>query len=246
MSPSNILIEDEIKKWRTPEELAHWVDEKISLFETTKETKKYYRKGSRLTKKFREEIVPFRFFINNLYPGRTDIKCIPNLGNENYDAIIQNYSVRPTSELKVEFTYAIDGYDLSLRLEVLHENGIVSLTDQINKDTGTKNKGRKIEFKSEADKDSEEVLFDLIKKRAEEKCHGIYGNNHILVIIFSDNFLLFSDDKDPNALSRPGEFLNKEIATLPLDFQRVYVSEFSGRVLLPIGLLFPIFGHQDT
>jgi hypothetical protein len=240
MSPSNILIEDEIKKWRTPEELARWVDEKISLFQTTKETRKYLRKGTGFAKKFLEEIIPFRFFVNNLYPGRTDIKCLPNLGNENYDAIIHNYSVTPISELKVEFTYAIDGYDRSLRLEVLHKDGIVSLTDKINKDTGTKNKGRKIEFESGASKDSEEVLFDLIKKRAKGKCHGIYGNKHILVIIFSDDSLSFSDDKDPDALNRLREFLNKEIVTLPLDFQRVYVSEFSGRVLLPV------FGHQDS
>ncbi len=62
MSPSNILIEDEIKKWRTPEELARWVYEKISLFQTTKETRKYLRKGTGFAKKFLEEIIPFRFF----------------------------------------------------------------------------------------------------------------------------------------------------------------------------------------
>jgi hypothetical protein len=151
------------------------------------------------------------------------------LGNENYDAIIDT----PTSKLKVEFTYAINGHDQALRMEFLEREGHVSLTGRINEDTGTKNKGRKLEIPIESVKNAYVDLFELIEKTARGKANREYGSEHILVIIFQDNLQLFKNDR---YLDRLKNFLDEQIATLSLDFQRVYVVESSGRVFLPVAM----------
>ena len=79
-----------------------------------------------LTKKFYDEIYPLNLLANILYAGRSDIRCISNFGNDNFDAIIRDYSHSPPSEQKIEFTLAIDGYDDNLRMKYFIEHGHVS------------------------------------------------------------------------------------------------------------------------
>jgi hypothetical protein len=241
MNPEDILSEAEMAKERTPQELAIWVEERHSLFRTSKESRKYCREGRGLAKKFIEEVIPLSIFASRCYAGRSDIKCIPNLGNENYDAIIYDYSFTPPSELKVEITYAVDGYDQALRKEVLHRDGGVFITGEINKDTSTKHKDRKIEVVPSAIKSEGglENLLLLIKKAAEGKSNKPYGSQHILLIVFSNllSLLLKGEDTYPENSSYIESFrslLYRDIATLPLDFQRVCVFDYSSSIFLQV------------
>jgi hypothetical protein len=241
MNPEDILSEAEMAKERTPQELAIWVEERYSLFRTSKESRKYCREGRGLAKKFIEEVIPLSIFASRFYAGRSDIKSTPNLGNENYDAIIYDYSSTPPSELKVEITYAVDGYDQALKMEALHRDGAVSLTGEINNDIGTKNRDRKIEIEPSAIKSEGglENLLLLIRKAAEGKSNKPYGSQHILLIVFSNylSFLLKEEDTYPENSSYIESFkdsLYRDMVTLPLDFQIVYVFDYSSSIFLQV------------
>ena len=109
--PNSLLTAEEMIIPRTPTELNRWVEGKCRLFADRPEAKAWVLLHQGLSKKFHEEIYPLSLFVMHFYTGRSDIHCIPNLDNRDFDAIILDYSVSPPSELKVEITSAVDGYD---------------------------------------------------------------------------------------------------------------------------------------
>ncbi len=84
-----------------------------------------------------------------------------------------------------------------------------------------------------------ENLLLLIKKAAEGKSNKPYGSQHILLVVFSNylSFLLKEEDKYPENSSYIKSFKDsvyRDIVTLPLDFQIVYVFDYSSSIFLPI------------
>jgi hypothetical protein len=188
IEPCSLLTKKDMEKERTPDELSFWWEKKNREFATSKEGHHYALLKKGLAKKFNDEILPLNLLVNILYEGRSDIGCIPNLSNDNFDAIIRDYSQSPPFDLKVEFTYAVDGHDDHLRMKYHIEHGAVSLTGPCSH-TGTEKTGHKIVVKTKAvsHNDSLNKSFALIKSRAEQKCKPKkYGENYILVIIIDD------------------------------------------------------------
>lgn len=232
IDPSFILTKDDIEKERTPEKLSLWWDKKNREFDSSPESHQYALLKKGLAGKFYDEILPLNLLANILYKGRSDIGCIPNLSNDNFDAIIRDYAQSPPFDLKVEFTYAINGHDDHLRMKYLIEHGHVSLTGPCSH-TGTEKTGHMIVVKTEAvsHNDSLNKALALIKSRVEQKCKPKnYGKNYILVITIDDYLApRYNNQKDLEAIN---EFIKSDIINLPLDFGEIYILGVSGKTFL--------------
>lgn len=235
IDPSGILTREDMEKERTPEELYLWVEKKLADIFNCPEVKENSLLRRGLYKKFYEEVSPLSLFVNILYPKRSDIRCIPNLGNENYDSIIRDYFFSPPLELKVEFTQALDkksGLEEYLRMKYFLEHRHVSSLGPV---FGTK-KTDKINVIDEPVNRNDYLakIFRLIRLAAEAKSRKIYGPSHILIIIINDYLLpRFDSDRDRTALY---EFVRDNVITLNFDFSALYVMGISGKTFLPFHL----------
>jgi len=221
-----------MEKGRTPDELSFWCEKKNREFGSSKEGHHYALLKKGLAKKFYEEVFSLNLLANILYKGRTDIGCIPNLSNDNFDAIIRDYSQSLPFDLKVEFTYAVDGHDDHLRMKYLIEHGHVSLTGHLSY-SGTEKTGHSIVVENEfaSHYDSLVINYSLIKDRALQKCKPKnYGSNYVLVIIIDDYISpRFDKERDIEELK---EFTETNLVNLPLDFGELYILGLSGKTFL--------------
>jgi hypothetical protein len=222
---------------RTPEELMGWVEQKChELADPDRPIKEYALRRTGLAKTFYEEVRPLSLFVNKLYPGRSDIGCIPNLDtNDDYDAIIRDYSVSPPAERKIEFTLAIEGYTEHLRMEYLLEHGHVNLFGEVSS-VGTKKTGRKISVEEEMVRHADRVkqtcrLIEEAAKRKSAKSER-YGQTHDLVIFFDDWTWYNAEDY----ITLLEDYMKTTVFILPLRFKSVYVLGWSGRTFLSFEL----------
>lgn len=232
--PNPLLTAEELTIPRTPTELARWVEDKCRLFADYPEAKEWVLLRQGLSKKFYEEIYPLNLFVTHSYTGRSDIQCIPNLDNRDFDALILDYSTSPPSELKVEITSAVDGYDQYLRMVYFARHGHVSVWGKLSH-SGTKKSGHEIHVENEAiaHTDLLEHTFSLIQKAVEGKSMSPnkpqkYGQGHVLIVVF-DDWQLFKPEQDIAALK---DFVNKHVLTLPLNFAALYVLGLSGKTFV--------------
>lgn len=225
--PRDILKREEMEVARTPRDLCAWIDAKVSELSRTKEAKAYARSGELLPKKFMEELRPFGLFASQRF-GSESIKCIPNLGNENFDGEIQ-FSDASNPPIYVELTYAKDGYDERLRLGVLNDKGSVNALGKVTV-SGTKAaRTQRVEVENEA-VDHESTVVDglaLVKERLTGKSGKKYGPRHVLVVVV-DDYIAFRSDEDKSTLRRCAE---ATIRGLQMDFGGIYLLGSSGGYL---------------
>lgn len=237
IDPARILTKEDMEKERTPEALSLWWEEKNEEFASSEKGHHYALLKKGLAGKFIEEILPLSLLANILYSGRSDIGCTPNLSNDNFDAIIRDYSQSPPYELKIEFTSAIDGYDDHLRMKYFIEHGHSCFTGPLSF-IGTEKTGHKIIVENEfaSHYDLLEKNFILINNRAQQKCKPKnYGKNHILVIIIDDYISpRFDNEEDLKALKKYTEI---NLINLPLDFGELYILGLSGKTFLAFKLV---------
>lgn len=221
--PETILNRADMELSRTPRELCDWIDAKAAELSKTKEGKAYARSGALLPKKLWEEIRPLGLFARCRY-GDKDVRCTPNLTNDNYDGKIE-FSEPSASSVYIEITYAKDGYDERLRLKVLTEKGDVNALGKITV-SGTKASGQTIEVENEA-VDHNKVraaALDLVKKRLANKGNTQYGKGHILVVVV-DDYLPFRTDEDKEVLM---SYTQAALSRLNLNVAAVYLLGSSG------------------
>ena len=231
--PNSLLTIEELTIPRTPTELARWVESKCRLFADHPEAKEWVLLHQGLSKKFHEEIYPLSLFATHLYTGRSDIQCIPNLDERDFDALILDYSMSPPSELKVEITYAVDGYDHHLRMKFFLMHGSVNVLGTLSA-SKTENRDHVIDVENEAI-DYNDLLKRtcwLIRSRVERKSipnkPQRYGQGHVLIVVI-DDWQWFRFAQDTEALK---DFVKKEVLTLPLAFAALYLVGLSGKTFI--------------
>ena len=235
--PNSLLTAQELTTPQSPTELAHWVEHKCRLFASHNEAKKWVLLHEGLYKRFYEEVYPLSLFATHLYAGRSDIHCVPNLDNRDFDAIIIDYSILPPSELKVEITSTFSR-DEHLRMKYFVQHGEVNVFGKLSA-SGTKKRGHQIHVENEAiDRtDLLERTFSLIRSRVEGKSvrpnePQKYGRSHVLIVAF-DDWGWFEIDQDIATLKY---FMKKHVLTLSLDFAGLYVVGLSGKTFVSFEL----------
>lgn len=227
-SVDTILQRADMEMTRTPQALCDWVDSKASELSKTDEGKHYARSGALLPKKLWEEVRPLGLFALRRYGPRSDVKCTPNLTNNNYDGRIEfDDTSNPT--IYVEVTYAKDGYDERWRLEVLGEKGSVNALGRIST-SGTKASGRRsIEVQDEA-VDHEETRcksLKILRERITGKTSKTYGPDYVLIIVVDDYLPFRTEDDRAILMERAKSF----VESAELNFGAVYLLGSSGNYL---------------
>lgn len=154
----------------------------------------------------------------------------PNLGKEQFDAVIVDELSNRT--IYVEISYAKDGHDERLRLDVLNEKGSVNALGQVEV-SGTKASGnQKVSVRNEAvnlDVVRNEAL-KLVEQRLVDKCDDRYGENHILIIVF-DDYLPFHTEEDREILE---ERVKSLASNLNPKFMSIFLLGASGKHLINV------------
>ena len=186
MNSKVFITEEELIVERTPQDLINWVEKKMQEIVQQEGGKKALRMREGLYKEFIEEVYPLRILAEFELDGKNDIKLKPVIGNQNYDALIKDYTFSPPRTSKLEITQADEG-QIYLRRLMLKEQCWSPLTGVIKK-TGTKNTDIKVEGKIVARdvSDSLNNQIELINQALKHKLRKNYDSNTSLLIMFED------------------------------------------------------------
>jgi hypothetical protein len=232
MATSKILDAADMTAPRTPATFVAWAMQKVEELGATPAAKEYARSGAALPKKFYDEIYPLALFVRREFNDISDALVQPNLSNDNFDAsvVFQN----PRRTLFIEITRATDGYDESLRDEVLAREGHVSGTGPV------KVSGRKGALNRKVEVQSGMLLLDevfakhlaLVQNTVNAKARRQYGRHFILLVVV-DDYLPFRRESDQSKLH---EMVEGTLLSPDLDFGRLVILGISGKLLLPYRL----------
>lgn len=232
-----ILTADDMTTPRSPTELAQWVERTCRAIAADDSSKKAALLHQGMFKKFYEEIFPLSHFLSKVYAGRPDIECIPNLGNEDFDAIIIDHTTSPPSKQKIEITSAAENHEEHLRMKFFVQHGHVSVWGPLSA-SGTERTGHEIQVENEviSHRDLLQRTLSSIKSAAEGKSakpNGLprYGQEHILIIAFDDWNWFRNEDEE-----RFRQVVPHTIAQLSLDFGVIYLVGLSGKTCLRFDL----------
>lgn len=231
MGASEILNAVDMMTPRTVTDFVAWTMRKTVDLSATPEAKQYSRSGAELPTKFHDEIYPLALFVEREFGNVPDAVVTPNLNNDNFDATI-TFKCLP-SKVFIEITRAKNGYDESLRMEVLARDGYVSLTGPITRKSGKKGTPeRLIEITPEAICRDNGLLakhFSLVETTVKAKAGGRqYGKNFILLVIV-DDYDHFQTKSDHTKLDG---FIKNRLLSADLDFGRLIIFGISGKLQL--------------
>lgn len=129
-----ILDASDMSAARQVADFVAWVKRKAEELSARPEAKSFARSGAQLPKKFYDELYPLALFVEHEFTAAPNAVVTPNLGNDNFDATV--FFGDSIDTLYIEITRAKDGYDESLRDEVLTREGSVCVTGPIQKVEG--------------------------------------------------------------------------------------------------------------
>jgi len=227
------LREIKLERGRTPAELQDLLATIQGRLNGCPTCRQEARVEGDLWKKYFEEIRPLALFVR--LANHQNVICTPNLGNDNYDAVIR-YGPGVPKEF-VEFTYAKCGYEEHLRNEVLNRDGRVNLFSPITS-SRTKNTGHDAQVQHEEDQAAVPRLLTLAKHRRlviegiKKKARKQYGRTHILVVVF-DGYLGFRSGQELGSLISS---IKSEVDLSTLDFRALYLLSDSGDNLRQVPL----------
>jgi predicted secreted protein len=229
MDHANILDARDIEAPRSPNEFLAWMTEKNRKLSATAETKQFARSGAELAKKFHDEIYPLALFVAQEFGDVPGVLVAPNLNNDNFDAVI--IFENSPAKIFIEITQAKDGYDESLRMEVLTKEGTVSLSGPIAKISGRRGNRDRIIRIPHLMRDVEGRFAEhlaLVEKVVRAKAGRQYGKNFVLLVVIDDHFG-FPDESYPKRLD---SFVRSNLLLPELDFMRLVLFGLSGKVRL--------------
>jgi len=166
-------------------------------------------------KEFCEEIVPLSLYAESFYSAEPDARFRPVLGNQSYDAVVEN-STGVVQEY-LQFTMAYDGYQFRLQMEHLDRYGHAPLTGP---ELRRNEQGDLEEQASEAGIVSEREAIELqwIRSAVERKSNFRYEDKTTLVVYFITNGLM-----SPYYAQRVDRFVQSEVLGMASDFRHLTI-----------------------
>lgn len=239
MDPSKILGFRDIATPRSPTEFLAWMTEVNRQLSATAETKRFARSGAELPKKFHDEIYPLALFVAREFGDIPGVLVTPNLNNDNFDAVVAFEN--PPSKVFIEITQAKDGYDESLRLEVLTKEGSVSLSGPIAKISGRRGAPDRMVKIPHLMRDVEGRFAEhlaMVENVVRTKAGREYRKDFILLVVIDDH-LGFPDERYHVRLD---SFVRNTLLVPELDFKRLVIFGISGK--LQLSYLLPKYSIQ--
>lgn len=225
----SFITKEELETPRKASEIRTWVDNKIKEIVSTDEGKHAVRFREGLLKELIEEALPLGIFCERYFRSNEHVVITHNIGNQNYDATIEDKRDNKTSLKYLEITQAHEGEDAHLRMLKLEEDGHVNVLGAVTK-KGTKHTGIIIEVENEAIECG--VTFDneaqRIKEAAKRKSAKKYPDNTGLIIICDDD-TAFKDETDANNLS---PLIKNEVLPMLDNFSKLFIIGWSSKTYL--------------
>ena len=223
------ITKEELEKPRKASEIRQWVDAKIKEIGTTKEGKQAVRFRKGFTKELTEEALPLGIFCEQYFDSSDQVTIHHCIGNQTYDATIDDQRETKTTLKYLEITQAHEGENAHLRMLKLEKDGHVNSLGTVTK-RGTKHTGITIEVENVALEHGVTLNNELqrIRDVAERKFGKKYPDNTGLIII-CDDFIAFSDDVDTEKLK---EHIYSEILPMVTNFSMVFVIGWSSKTFL--------------
>ncbi len=223
------ITQEELETPRVASDFRKWVDAKIEEIGSTKEGKRTIRLRKGLHKELVEEALPLGIFCEVYFSNSSEVVITHKVGNQNYDAVIEDARAEKTPLKYLEITQAHEGEDAHLRMLKLEEDGHVNILGAVTK-KGTKHTGITIEVENVAVEHGVvcDTEVDRIIKAAERKSGKQYPEGTGLIIV-CDDYIAFRDDADRLKLS--DRFIKEALPKLRT-FEKVFIIGWSGRMYL--------------
>ena len=180
-----------------------WVKILIDNFKQENDISAYkFPKG--IVKNLREESLPLGYLASNYYNESEDVSISLKVGNQTYDAVVEDSRNGASDKYHVEITLAHDGENQHLKELYLHENGELSFFGNVTKE-GTKNTGLRINVVGKAISQEDVLKYEskLIDDAIARKLHKPYPRNSLLLIAFDDIMAFDRPDNIKNITAVP-------------------------------------------
>lgn len=220
-----MLTKDELETPRTAAEMLGWVESAISRF-NTRELKAAAREGKYFAKELTEEALPIALFARRFYEASPDVTISHTLGNQQYDATVEDRRQTPAPVRYIEVTLSDHDYTESLRMEILSRDGSVAAYGPV-RAKGAKGRRMFLEAESIAvnHDDIREKHVAAVVEAVKRKANKEYREGTALVVRI-DDYTPFRSDDDLAALDRVARerlvplLSGREFCVLSLDGSR--------------------------
>ena len=223
------ITKNEIETLRNAAQIRPWVDGKLEEIGSTSEGKRAVRFHEGLTKELMEEALPLGIFCEHHFKNSRCVEIRHVVGNQNYDAEVNDKRLRKSPIQYIEITQAHEGEDAYLRMRQIEKEGHANALGNVTK-TGTKNSGITIEIENEAVEHSVIVRNELqrISEAAIRKSKKEYPPNTGLIIV-CDDYIAFRESDDVERLK---EYMSDNVLKHLDNFRMVFVIGWSSKTYL--------------
>ena len=228
------ITREELELPRKASAIRQWVDAKIEEIGATKEGKRAVRFREGLTKELTEEALPLGIFCEEYFDSSDQVTIQHCIGNQTYDATIDDQRETKTTLKYLEITQAHEGEDAHLRMLKLEEDGHVNSLGKVTK-SGTKHTGITIDVENEAVEHGVTFNNELqrIHDAAERKSVKEYPDDTGLIII-CDDYIAFHEDTDVEKLH---DYAVKEVFPMLSNFSMVFIIGWSSKTFLEFAFI---------
>lgn len=123
-----MLTKDELETPRTAAEMLAWVYSAHERFRATKELRAAAREGKFFAKELIHEALPIALFAHRYYGASHDVIITHVIGNQKYDAVVDDRRGAPSPVRHIEATVSDWSYMEALRMELLSREGHAPVT----------------------------------------------------------------------------------------------------------------------
>lgn len=195
----SVLTPEILEEWHTAADYLPWVKGLIAQVQSEPDGLERIRLRRDLAKELMCEAFPIGLFAACYFDASDRVRISLKVGNQNFDALVEDRRSTSTAVEHIEVTIAGDGEEDYLRMCVLHEDGEVSGLGLLTK-TGTRRTGLKVAVANEM-VSQQQVLTNeraCVARAIERKLGKPYPNNTVLILAFDDTMAFDRSDNIAN------------------------------------------------
>lgn len=225
----NIINEQEIQKYRSPDEFVRWFESCLRRINRVKDYRKQILLREGIAKQLFEEVFPLYRLLSRRKRRWREKRFINIIGSQSYDVRVLTSSHSFLNY--IEIIVADNDHDEALRMEYFEKEGDVYASGSVSH-SGTKKTGHIISVENEARLHSEIVQEKMtkIKNAVTKKSRNSYPSGTGLLVYFDDYVTLFNP-KDYIMIQNMLESLEQ---IWRRTFTRIFLVGASGRKILEI------------
>lgn len=202
------LSSSALEQSHTAKDYLNWARDVIALVKSEPDGLEKVRLRKGFAKQLMNEALPIGLLASTYFQGSDQVRIKLKVGNQNYDATVEDLRNPSSLVQPIEVTMADDGEDSFLKMFVLHSEGYVSSLGKVTK-TGTKKAGRQINISDDmtCQADVLKAERDQISRALDRKLKKNYPPNTLLLLAFNDRMAFDRTDNRANLESMLNSYL---------------------------------------